>query len=189
MSEISPTKSKPIGFTISEKKEVEIPKWLNLTMAAFWFIGLFLMYWMYQITDISLGELFKWFLFFAVILTLVPFKYVRKKFEIDKSQLIALNVIGFGPIFTSLFLICNLVFSTSKVTTEYEIWHFERSKVPFENNFLVVDLKENALIDQPKFRRFDYTQHIENVMTYDSIRMTISHGAFGFDVMTDFTFH
>lgn len=189
MSEISSSKSRKSSFRLVPNQNSTPPKWLNHVLAGSWFVGLFLIYWMYQITDISLGALFKWFLFFAVIATLIPFKWVRKKIDIEYSQLIAVNIIGLGPICTSLFLVCNLLFSPSKVTSDYAIWHFERSKEPFENNFLVIDLKEKALLDQPKFRRFDYTQNIENVMNYDSIQMTISKGAFGFDVLTDYNFH
>ena len=165
----------------------KLPAWLNFPfiLASAWFVGLFMLYWMYQITDISFTETVKWLLVFAVAFTLVPYKYVLKIVTIEYSHLLALNVIGFGPFFTGLFLVLNMLFASPPTVKTYVIERSGRSVVPFENHFILVELENGALEAQRKFRLFDeaYSQDIRDA---GFIKYTISPGLFGYDVLEDY---
>ena len=82
-----------------------------------------------------------------------------------------------------------MVFASSPTTERHEIINFSRSKEPFENNYVVITLDHNALENQPKFRRFEYSSTLEELMKVDSISYTIQQGLFGYEVRTDYAFY
>jgi hypothetical protein len=158
-------------------------------LALSWFSGLILLYWMYQNTTISFLETVKWYVFFSVVFTLIPLKWIRKFAPLDFSHFLAINIIGMGPVCSGLFLTLNMVFASSPTTENHEIINFSRSKEPFENNYVVITLDHNALENQPKFRRFEYSSTLEELMKVDSISYTIQQGLFGYEVRTHYAFY
>ena len=167
----------------------ELPWWVTPVLAGTWFVGLFVIFWMYQTTDISLVEILKWFVLFAVVLTLIPYKWVLKFIKIEYSQLLAINFIGLGPFLTSLFLIFNSLFAPLSTTTTYGVNSFVLSDSGFENDYLFVVLEGDSLKDQPKLRRFEYSHFKIVVQESDSLELTIKKGLFGYDVRDGFRFY
>jgi len=165
----------------------KLPHWLNFgfILATSWFLGIFILFRMYQFTDISFTETLKWFAFFAVVVTLIPYKWVLKVVTIEYTQLLGLNIIGFGPFFTGIFLLFNMVFASNPTTNTFAITDSAPSQILFENHYIVVELEGDALKDKPKFRRFDQA-YLQDIRDSDSIIYTISSGVFGYDVLEDY---
>lgn len=164
------------------------PKWIPFSMAVSWFGGLMLLFWMYNITDITLTETLKWFALFALIFTLIPYKWTVKLLPVEFHFMVVINIMGFGPIFTSLFLILNLVFASNPITQNHPIRHFHSGKEGFNVNDLVLELEGDALSNQKKFRSFEYGQYVDEVMDSENYVCTIASGFFGYDVLVDFGF-
>ena len=162
--------------------------WLIPVLAATWFIGLIVMYVMYQKTDISFTQTLKLFALFAVGFTLIPYKWILKVVQIEYSLVLGINIIGIGPLFTSLFLVLNFIFASSMVSNTYEISGCERSINPLENRYVVVVLTDDSYKNQSKLRRFDYVYKLD-ISDSDSITLTIGKGLFGYDVRVDYEFH
>ena len=187
MSELS-TKAKEEDYVVWTVGSIRNwPSWLNFSfvLASAWFIGLFLLYGMYQYTDIHFFETIKWLFLFALAFTMIPYKLVLKVITIDYSHLLALNLIGFGPFFTGMFLLLNFVFASQTTINTYAIVDTMKSVIPFENSFIFIDLEDGALKDQRKFRRFDVA-YLDDFKEADSITYTISKGLFGYDVLNDY---
>lgn len=154
-------------------------------MAFGWFGGIFFLYWIYQFTNISFTDILKWFAMFSLILTIIPYKWVLKFLTIEYAHLIALNIIGFGPLLTGLYLFINMVLANHPTTTTYAIESSGMSMRPFENHYMVVKLKDNALQEETRFRRFDQV-YLLDFRNSDSITYIISKGFFGYDVLVDY---
>lgn len=174
-----------VKWRVGESKFFPLAFNFSALMALGWFAGIFLLYWMYQYTDITFTDTVKWFVFFSVILTVIPYKWILKYLTIEYSQLIALNIIGFGPMFTGLFLTLNMALADKPTVTTYAIKTTGVSSQPFENHFVMVILKDNALQKQTRFRRFDQV-YLQDFLRSDSITYTISNGLFGYDVLVDY---
>jgi hypothetical protein len=164
----------------------EPPKWLAMVLASSWFIGLLLLFWIYSNTNISFTEILKWFAFFSLIFTLIPYKWMVKILPIDYTFMIVVNVMGLGPSFTSIFLILNMIFSTGAVTESYKIEHYYYGE-GFSKNETIIRLENHALEDMEKFRSFDpaYRPKIQESETFT---ITISNGLFGYQVLEDYKF-
>tara|TARA_R110002050_G_scaffold149463_1_gene276074 strand:+ start:121947 stop:122516 length:570 start_codon:yes stop_codon:yes gene_type:complete len=170
---------------LDQPAESPPPKWLPFAMAASWFGGLFLLFWMYSLTDISLTETLKWFAFFALILTLIPYKMTVRLLPIEFHFMVVINIMGLGPVLTSLFLVINFIFASSPVEHNHPIKHFHAGKEGFNGSDLVLVLKDNALANQKKFRSFDYGQYVDEVLDSKVYKCTIKSGLFGYDVLVD----
>lgn len=162
------------------------PKWVVPVMAGGWFTGLLLLFWIYTITDITVWETLKYLLFFSVLLTLIPYRWVVKYLPIDYSFILLLNVFGFGPILTSLFFASNFIFSNPLETKTVQIMHYKRGE-GFNASHTIINLKDNCLQNCPKFRTFDPSSR-EQIVSHKYFSYTLSKGCFGFDVLTYYDF-
>lgn len=160
-----------------------------LRLLAFtWFASIFALFWLYSITHITLGETLKIFLFFSVVLTLIPYQWISKFLPIDFSFMVALNFIGIGPLLTVLFLLLNLIFATNPQSHTDRITHYHRGETGFTTNDVVIQLKDKHLEEPIKFRSFDYYNTIEILETHPYFQYTIKQGAFGYDVILNTQF-
>lgn len=164
----------------------EPPKWLSMALASSWFIGLLLLFWVYSDTNISFTEILKWFAFFSLIFTLIPYKWMVKVLPIDYTFMIVVNVMGLGPIFTSIFLIVNMIFSTGAVTESHKIEHYYNGD-GFNKNQTIIRLEDSALNEMEKFRSFD-PAYRGLIKESEIFTITISKGLFGYEVMDDYKF-
>lgn len=158
----------------------ETPNWVHPTIAGGWFVGLFMIIGGYSVTAITLTETLKWFLLFALIGTLIPFKHILKAVWLDYTYWIAANIIGIGPLLTGAFLLINLLFASGATDTTYAITEVPRIKSPTGGSTTIV-LENNALDDYDKFRTFTY----HDVLFKKSVTYTFKNGLFGYSVLAD----
>lgn len=168
--------------------ETEAPRWLPMVMASSWFIGIILLFFLSSKTDISLIETLKWLVFFALIFTLIPYKWTVKLLPVEFHFMVAINIIALGPILTSMFLVLNFSFSSNPITRTSHIDYYHSGKESFNNNDVVLELEHDALQDQKSFRSFEYGHYIEEIMDHENYTYTIEEGLFGYDVLVDFEF-
>lgn len=162
------------------------PKWVVPVMAGGWFTGLLLLFWIYTITDITIWEMLKYLLFFSVLLTLIPYRWIVKYIPIDYPFILSLNLLGFGPILTSLFFTINFLFSSHLETKTAQIIHYKNGE-GFNASHTIINLKNGYLNTCPKFRTFDSSSR-KQIVSHKYFSYTLSKGCFGFDVLTHYDF-
>ena len=188
MRNISPNKGTFNPLKMDNTSEPDAPKWLPMAMASSWFIGLILLFWLSSKTDISFTDTLKWFAFFALLFTLIPYKWMVKLLPVEYHFMVIINVMALGPIFTSLFLFLNLAFASNPVTVTSHIDYYHSGNEQFNGNDLILELENDALKEQKTFRSFEYGQYINDVVDNKNYTYTIEKGLFGYDVLVDFKF-
>lgn len=164
----------------------EVPQWVTLFMASSWFIGLIVLFWVYQFTQITFLDTLKYLIFFSVFFTLLPYKWMVKIIPVDYLFMLLINLIGFGPLFTSIFLSLNFFITDPKSTQVSKIRNVDYGE-GWNANQTVIELEQNALENCPKFRTFDSAYRME-ILNSDSYHYTTAKGLFGFEVLTDYHF-
>jgi hypothetical protein len=188
MRNISPNKNTIRPLKMDAMGDPDSPRWLPMVMAASWFIGMISLFLVSSKTDISLVETLKWFTFFALLFTLVPYKWTVKLLPIEFHFMVIINIMGLGPVLTSLFLMLNLAFATNPVTKTSHIDYYHSGKEAFNGGDLVLELENDALQTQKSFRSFEYGQYIDEIVDHKNYTYTIEKGLFGYDVLVDFKF-
>lgn len=188
MRTISSYKNKLEPIKFGQVANQAPPDWIVKLLAFSWFLGMGLLFWMYGITNIELTQTFKWFAFFALVFTLIPYKYMVKLIAVDHYFMLAINVVGFGPLFTSLFLILNFTFANNSVTERVEITHFHLGKETFNQNDVVIHLENEALDSIKKFRSFSAEVYYPEILESDYYQYTLKQGLFGYEVLSEFDF-
>ena len=155
-------------------------------MAASWFIGLSILFWMYSCTDIGFFELLKYFIFFSVIFTLLPYKWLVKIIPVDYYFMIIFHFLSVGPILTGVFLLLNFSITSHPVTKTKAIKSVEYGQ-GFNVSSTVIELNPSQNPIPTRFRSFDSAKRIE-ILDADSFKFTIEKGLFGFDVLTSYHF-
>ncbi|MGB0390057.1 MAG: hypothetical protein ACPGRC_01145 [Salibacteraceae bacterium] len=164
----------------------DIPNWVTVFMASSFFIGLIILFWVYSYTDISIFDTIKFFVFFSVFFTLIPYKWMVKIIPVDYFFMLFINIIGLGPIFTGLFLLVNLLCTGPMLTTTSEIITVDYGE-GFNANNVVITLSNKDLSEIQKFRTFDPTKKIE-IIDSKYYNYTTADGIFGFKVLLDYHF-
>jgi len=179
-------KFKPLS--LDQVSPQNAPDWMVKLLALTWFIGMGFLFWIYSITDIELSQTAKWFAFFALVFTLVPYRIMYQMIPVDYYFMLVINTIGFGPFFTSLFLMLNLIFANHTVTERVRISHFHLGKDAFNQKDVVIHLENKALSNTIKFRSFSSEVYYSDINESNYFNYTIKQGLFGYDVMSDFNF-
>jgi hypothetical protein len=188
MRNISPNKSPFNSLELDKIEVVDPPKWIVPTLATSWFLGLIILFWMYAITDILLIEIVKWFTLFSLLFTLIPYKWTVKILPVEFHFMIVLNVVGLGPLFTGLFMFINFLFAANPVSEIKNIISYHHGKEAFNTNDIVLELEDEALENQMKFRSFPYPDYIVEVKQSSKYQYTVKDGLFGYEVLTDYGF-
>lgn len=177
MSQITISKDKSSAFRSPQQKK-DIPSWVAPSIAGFWFIGLFLIWNAYFQTEITWVETSKWYLFFALTGTLIPYKFIIKYVWLEYTYWITAHIVGVGPILTGFFLLLNLTFTGQPSSETYQITEVQVPESQ-EYTIITVKLEDNALEHHPKFRTFDYYQ----IRYHKSITYVFTEGIWGYRVM------
>lgn len=173
--------SSPIHEEYSPKGDRSFKIILFSVLSFFVGFGLCVGYYSYTLIDIF--SLSKFLVLFAVLGFLLPLKYYRKWFHFVKYEMIIFNILGMGPFLTGLFLVLNFTFTTDSFTHEYKIeriyfegeQNYQSMGVVLENNFFSSERKIVELTDIPP----------NEVMGKSLLKVTISKGLFGFDVIKE----
>ncbi len=142
-------------LTLDRSVKDNTPKWIVPFLAGGWLAGLLLLYFLFNVTDITLWQTLKHLLVFSVVFTLIPYKWVVKIIPIDYQFVLILNFLALGPVCTSLFFMSNYIFAHPQQVEIVEITHYERGE-GFDNASIILDLKGQKLKEIPKFRTFDF---------------------------------
>ena len=188
MRTISSYKNKLEPINFGQVANPDPPDWIVKLLAFSWFFGLGLLFWMYGKTNIELTQTFKWFAFFALVFTLIPYKVMVRFIAVDYYFMLAINLVGFGPLFTSIFLILNFAFANHTVTERVEITHFHLGKETFNQNDVVIHLENDALVNIKKFRSFSAEVYYPEIKESDYFKYTLKQGLFGYEVLSEFDF-
>ena len=188
MRTISSNKNKlePVRFDFNKNQDT--PDWLVKLLALSWFIGMGLLFWMFGVTNIELSQTFKLFAFFALVFTLIPFRFMQRIIAVDYYFMIAINVVGFGPLFTSLFLLLNFTFTEPIITEKSQITRYHLGKETLNQNDVIIHLENDALENIKKFRTFSSEVYYNEIKTSKYFRYTLSHGLFGYEVISNTKF-
>ena len=184
MKNIGNNTHKKLTLDLSNKDNT--PKWVVPFLAGGWFTGLLVLYYLFNVTHISIWQTLKYLLVFSVIFTLVPYKWVVKIVPIDYPFVLILNFLALGPICTSLFFIGNFLFHSSTLTETAEIVHYENGE-GFQKSSIILKLKGDKLQNIPKFRTFDASYYKE-IAYHRYLEYRLAEGLFGYQVMTDYEF-
>jgi hypothetical protein len=166
--------------------ENHTPSWIVPTIVGAWFVGLILLFWVYSYTQVSLLNTLKYFLFFALLFTLIPYRWTVKVIPMEYHFHLILNFMGIGPVLTSLFFLLNFAFSNHPETHTVRIMNVEYGE-GFNASNTVIQLKEGQLRDAPKFRTFDSAYRLE-ILDSDDFQYTLEEGLFGYKVLSDYSF-
>lgn len=107
---------------------------------------------------------------------------------VDYYFMLAINLVGFGPLFTSLFLILNFAFATHSITEKVEINRSHLGKQKFNQNDVVIHLENGALNDIKKFRSFSAEVYYPQIKESAYFKYTLKQGLFGYEVLSEFGF-
>ena len=147
------------------------------------FVGIFTIVGLYNVTLISFFTLTQFIVGFMVVGFLIPLRFYSKWFHFIKYETIIFNVMGVAPFLTGLFLVLNFLIVSDAKTEEFKI-----EKLYFgENNKTMakgVILEGNAYADEPKIVEVDKTESLK--MYFNShLRITLAKGLFGLEVIKD----
>lgn len=152
-------------------------RFIAIAIFAF-FIGTGLIMGMFPLTFMSLFNLTKFIVLFAVIGFLIPLKVYGKYFHFIKYETIIFNILGMGPFLTGLFLTLNFLFTSNPQIAKYEFNGFKTNSNTIE--LLVIDntpkLPEEAFICSPD---------ILHQMRGNVLKITTANGLFGFSIIKD----
>ena len=174
------------SLSLDGQKNFQTPKWVIPLMVGSWFLGLLLLFWMYSYTKVTIWEVIKYYVFFAVIFTLIPYKWVVKIIPVDYYFMLFVNILGFGPLFTGIFFCANFMFSNHPTTHTKMIVQVEYGE-GFESRHTIIELEGKALEKFPKFRTFDPATRTEILNSY-AFTYTLADGLFGYKVLKDYAF-
>lgn len=164
------------------------PNWIVKVMVASWFLGLISLFIVYEYTDISFFETVQWFVIFALAFTLIPYKWTVKILPVEFHFMVVINIVGIGPLLTSLFLIVNLAFSSNPVTETKKILDYHHGKEGFAQNDVIIVLEDKTLQNHQKFRSYASGQYANEVFHSSYFTYTVSDGLFGYKVLNEFEF-
>ena len=173
-------------LTLDRSIKDNTPKWVVPFLVGGWFVGLLVLYFLFNLTHISIWQTLKYLLAFSVIFTLVPYKWVVKLVPIDYPFVLILNFFALGPVFTSLFFIGNFLLASPPVTKTAKIIHYAHGE-GFQSSSIVIKLEGNELQNTPKFRTFDASYYKE--IAYNPyVEYSIAEGFFGYQILTHYDF-
>ncbi|MFT6324658.1 MAG: hypothetical protein ACJAWO_002223, partial [Halieaceae bacterium] len=136
-----------------------IPRWVVPFMVGSWFIGFIALFWVYAYTEISFLGTLKYLALFSICFTLIPYKWMVKIIPVDYYFMLFINLISFGPLFTSVFLLLNFFIVTQPVSHISSIVSVKYG-TDFYASSTVIQLADNELREIPKFRTFDSAYRI-----------------------------
>lgn len=154
-----------------------------ITVAVFgFFIGFGLLFFLFPLTLINFFKLSQFYIGFTVIGLIVPLRFYQKWFQFIKYEMILFNILGAGPMLTSLFLLSNLLITTNEQTINYKI-------IGCKISGQTIELKLNSEIEKinPKITTMSDV-NMEEFITAKSIDITLAKGIFGLMVIKDRSF-
>jgi len=145
------------------------------------FLGVGMCLYLYSITLINFLQFSKILIGFTVAGFLIPLKLYERWLHFIKYETIIFNIIGVGPFFTGLFLLFNLIFSTNEFTHRYRIDKVYRNGEDGYQSLGVI-LEDNVFSGEPKIVELTDEEFLA-IYKKKSLLLTVSNGAFGFDVI------
>ncbi len=150
------------------------------------FVGMGLCVTLYAKTLINIYSFSKLFIGFTVVGFLIPLKLYAKWFQFIKYEIVLFNVIGMGPILTGLFLLINLLFTSSQYTHKYKIEKIYLNGVENVNGIGVI-LENNIFSHEPKIVELKDDDKY-NIHTQGYFKITLATGFFGYEVIKNRAF-
>ncbi|GAB4252046.1 MAG: hypothetical protein Kow0079_06530 [Vicingaceae bacterium] len=151
-------------------------------MIILFFAGLGLVIGFYQNTLISIFELSKWWVLFSVIGFFIPLKWYQKKLQLINYEVVLLNILGFGPFLTGLFLTLNFLFAGAPKTQKIAI--VEQQVVSDFGLSLKLQLVDNKYKDEEKITTLWNLEKTE-IKPYRFLLLSTKKGGFGYTIITD----
>jgi hypothetical protein len=165
------------------KKEKEWHWAYNVILAGF-FIGQFCFISIGSIMLISIFSLIKLLLFCCLIGFFIPRIIYREKWGLKQVEWLMLNLIGFGPLLGSLFLVSNYVCKSESYIEKHAIENIYVDKSGFPASlFVLYDLENNAYEHFPEFRRMELLS--EQYLKADTLTLSKAKGLFAFEFVLD----
>jgi cell division septal protein FtsQ len=147
------------------------------------FIGFGLIIGFYGYTLIGLLDLSKFIVGFMVLGFLIPLKLYSKWFHFIKYEVIIFNILGVAPFFTGVFLVLNFIFASQTKTTEYliEKFYIEGEQ---HNASAGIILENNTYSEERKIVELT-PEEASELIGKTHLKLTISKGLFGFEIIKD----
>jgi len=145
------------------------------------FIGIPILLWFASVTVIGIGILFI-MLFISGALGLQQWKYVKNYIHIAYNQFAMYAFVGFGVSFVNFILLLNYCIPIKTHSETYSI-----SKKGFS-----VHIVFPAAVDYKTIRRNlnpYLDEHVDDLLSANTITVTFDTGLFGFDVIRDCSFN
>lgn len=126
-------------------------------------------------------ELSKIVAFFCLVGLLIPLKFYRKWFKIERIEGFLLSVFGIGPLAFSSLLWLNFLWVENRSTEQYAIVDAE-----ITTDFIATitfQLQDDALMEYPEFRRFEITN--KELLNGTTVSYQFAEGILGYRVVKD----
>lgn len=152
------------------------------------FIGFFTLFYVGKVTLIEWESLLKIYLFLALLPLLVPYKFHRTWFKIERLEMVLFHVLGMGPLVLSVLLWANYMFHTNTQELNVPIEQVKSVGSGISPGDVELVFSDGTFAEYPGLRIYDHIEVGPDIFDAESAHYSVSRGILGYDVVTAFSF-
>lgn len=152
------------------------------------FVGLFSIFFLGQKMVMGWENILKWYLLMALTPLLVPYKWQRPWYKMERLELILFYTLGTGPLTLSLLFGVNYMFVTETQKLSLKVDHVTVLANSISPGEVRMEFSSKHFQSLPKLRTFDQYELGYSVLDTDSVEYVIGTGLLGVDVVKEVKF-
>ena len=166
-----------------QKKETGF-YWQIICMFAGLFFGIFTFAFIGSATLVPNIFLSKILAFFCFIGLLIPFRFYKKRFGMNKVEAALFNIMAIGPSVSALLLWTNFLIRTSEKEESFNVFSVKLIEAEHFDNLEVIFSLENdsVYIDYPKFRTVSLEKGDLKKAEAGKLKITTAMGLLGYRI-------